>query len=146
MVRFPSTPKLTGANPRGRALSKGASKAQTGAAITVLRPLSRHVDNFGQDLEHAARGLRKSPGFAAAVIVTLALGIGANAAMFGVVDRLMYRPYPYMKDPSSVHRVYVRLTVRGTTRIQADGIPYTRYVDIKNSTSSFTHQAAFVTG
>ena len=61
-----------------------------------------------QDVRHALRGLRRSPGFAATVIITLALGIGANAAMFDVVDRLMFRPLAYLRDPATVHRVYWR--------------------------------------
>src|SRR5688572_19277334 len=110
-----------------------------------MRAFRQFLDNALQDLRYALRGLRKSPGFAAAVIVTLAFGIGANAAMFGVVDRLMFRPYPYLKDPSTVHRVYLRYTdLRGTARTQADGFQYTRYTDIKNGTSSFTHTAAFI--
>lgn len=109
-----------------------------------MRSFSQFVDEASQDLKYALRGLKTSPGFAAAVIVTLAFGIGANAAMFGVVDRLMFRPYPYLKDPSTVHRIYLRQTNRGTTRTQADGIQYTRYTDIKNGTSSFTHHAAFM--
>jgi putative ABC transport system permease protein len=109
-----------------------------------MRSFLRLFDDFSQDLKYALRGLRKSPGFAAAAIVTLAFGIGANAAMFGVVDRLMFRPYPYLKDPSTVHRIYLRQTDRGTTRTQAGGIQYTRYMDIKNGTSSFTHHAAFL--
>jgi putative ABC transport system permease protein len=109
-----------------------------------MRSFSQLFDNVSQDLRYALRGLRKSPGFAAAVIVTLAFGIGANAAMFGVVDRLMFRPYPYLKDPSKVHRIYLRQTYRGTTRTKADGIQYRRYTDIRNGTSSFTHLAAFI--
>ena len=109
-----------------------------------MSSFSQFADAFGQDLKYALRGLRKSRGFAAAVIVALAFGIGANAAMFGVVDRLMFRPYPYLKDPSRVHRIYVRLSVRGTTRTQAGEFPYTRYTDIRDGTSSFTHHAAFL--
>src|SRR5688500_7917388 len=109
-----------------------------------MRAFRQFLDNLLQDLRYAARGLRKSPGFAAAVIVALAFGIGANAAMFGVVDRLMFRPYPYLKDPSTVHRIYLRLNVRGATRTQAGEFPYTRYTDIRNGTSSFTHHAAFI--
>ena len=109
-----------------------------------MTSFSQRVDAFGQDLRYALRGLRKSPGFAAAVIVALAFGIGANAAMFGVVDRLMFRPYPYLKDPSTVHRIYLRVNERGTTRTQAGGFPYLRYTDIKNGTSAFTHHAAFI--
>jgi putative ABC transport system permease protein len=44
------------------------------------------------DLKFAVRQLRKSPGFAAAVILTLAIGIGANVAVFSMVDALVLRP------------------------------------------------------
>jgi predicted permease len=100
------------------------------------------IENLGQDLRHAFRGIRRSPGFAAAVIVTLALGIGANAAMFGVVDRLMFRPYAYLRDPGTVHRVYFQNWNRGTLRTFWNA-EYTRYVDLERWTSSFSQLAAF---
>src|SRR5438309_3523090 len=82
------------------------------------------------------------PAFTATVIATLALGVGANAAMFGVVDRLMFRPFPYLKDPTSVHRVYLQVTSCG--RVSTNTVfPFTRYLDLERSTSSFSHVAAF---
>ena len=46
-------------------------------------------ETLGQDLAYSARALRSQPGFAAVVVVVLALGIGANATMFSVIDRLL---------------------------------------------------------
>lgn len=100
------------------------------------------LDSFLQDLRYAMRGLRRSPGFAATVIVTLGLGIGANAAMFSIIDRLMFRPFPYLRDPGVVHRVYLQTTSRGRVFTNFT-IPYTRYLDLRGSTSSFSQYAAF---
>src|SRR5438067_12711035 len=88
-------------------------------------------DHARQDLRYAFRGLRNSPGFTVTVMLTLGLGIGANAAMFGVIDRLMFRPYPYLRDPTRVHRVYLQFDARGRTMTGADGHEYTRYLDAK---------------
>ena len=64
----------------------------------------RWVDDLGRDLRHAGRGLRRSPGFAATVIVVLALGIGANTAMFSIVYGMLLRPLPY-PDSEAIVRV-----------------------------------------
>jgi putative ABC transport system permease protein len=55
----------------------------------------RLVEDVARDVRHAARGLWRSPGFSLAVILTLALGIGGNTAVFSVVDQLLLRPLPY---------------------------------------------------
>ncbi|HEY5218549.1 MAG TPA: ADOP family duplicated permease [Gemmatimonadaceae bacterium] len=100
------------------------------------------LDFLQQDLRYAARGLRKSPGFTATVMLTLGLGIGANAAMFGAIDQLMFRPSPYMRDASSVNRVYLQTTYRAKTYTTST-IPYTRYLDFARFSHVFSAQAAF---
>ncbi|HEY9519382.1 MAG TPA: ABC transporter permease, partial [Gemmatimonadales bacterium] len=102
------------------------------------------LDHFFKDLRYALRGLRRSPGFSATVILTLGLGIGANAAMFGVIDRLMFRPFPYLRDPGSVHRVYLTWQDRDRSRTSS-AFEYTRYLDLTKFTTSFSQFAGFAT-
>ena len=104
--------------------------------------VSTIFEAFAQDIRFAFRGLRKSPAFSAAVILTLGLGIGANAAMFGVIDRLMFRPYAYLRDPGMVNRVYLRSTNRGTTTTSWH-TEYARYLDLQRGTRSFAQWSGF---
>jgi predicted permease len=64
--------------------------------------------DFLQDVRQSARSLSREPRFVAAVVLTLALGIGANATMFGVVDRLLLRPPPHVRNDPRLSLVYFR--------------------------------------
>ena len=62
------------------------------------------LDDLGRDLRHTVRGLRRSPGFAVAVTLVLALGIGAATAMFSIVNGILLRPLPF-PDPGAIVRI-----------------------------------------
>ena len=88
------------------------------------------------DLRYALRALRRAPGFAVAVVLTLALGIGANSAVFSVVHSILLRPLPYA-DPGQLVTIYGRYPEFGRT---STSLPDFR--DWRDGTHSFEQMAA----
>jgi putative ABC transport system permease protein len=89
-----------------------------------------------QDARYGLRTLLRSPGFTCAALLTLALGIGANAAIFSFVNAILLRPLPY-PDPD-------RLVMVGDDNggSKADNVGYATFDDIRNQTSVFESMAA----
>src|SRR5271169_6175957 len=81
-----------------------------------------------QDIQYGLRMLRRNPGFALAVVLTLALGIGANVTMFSVVDALLFRMPEHVRAPEQI--VNVDLVDYGEPDIAFHSFPgYTRLAD-----------------
>src|SRR5678810_427432 len=77
------------------------------------------MDSFIQDLRFGTRTLARNPGFAAVAILTLALGVGANAAIFSVVNAVLLRPLPW-SDPDRAVMIWSRWTAFDKTWV-SDG-------------------------
>ena len=103
------------------------------------------LETTAQDLRYALRGLRNRQAFAAGVVLTLALGIGANATMFGVVDRVLFRAPPTLRHPDQVHRLYRhRFDDVGEARIDRN-YSVAVWQDLLQDTRSFSLVGAFQT-
>ena len=97
------------------------------------------VDELHQDLRFAIRGLRRNPGFTATAVLVLALAIGANAAIFSIVNGLMLRPL-VIGEPESLTRVYGKDTTKPDSY---RSFSYPNYVDLRQRSTAFEHLAAF---
>jgi len=73
-----------------------------------------------KDLKFAFRQLLKNPGFTAIAVVTLALGIGANTAMFSVINGVLLRPLPY-PEPDQLVTLWERSAERGVEQDRVSG-------------------------
>jgi putative ABC transport system permease protein len=94
------------------------------------------LDVLAQDVRYAWRSLRARPGFTLAIVLTLGLGVAANAVMFGIVDRLLLRAPAYLESSERVHRVYLTYDWNGEPIVNRS-TEYRRYRDLVELTTSF---------
>lgn len=97
------------------------------------------MESFWQDLKYGIRVLGKSPGFTAIAILTLALGIGANTAIFSVVNAEIWRPLPF-RDPEQLVRV---ASTNAKTHAINNAASYPDFADWRSQNRVFQNMAAY---
>jgi predicted permease len=97
------------------------------------------METLWRDLRHALRVLRKSPGFTAVAVLTLGLGIGANTAIFSVVESVLLRPLPYA-DPASLVQVWNSYLPQFPQVPNSSG----DFLDFRRQATTFSDMAAYI--
>jgi putative ABC transport system permease protein len=98
------------------------------------------IEMIWQDIKHSLRGLLRKPGFTATVVLTLAIGIGGNAAIFGAVNAVLLRPLPFA-NPDQLVRIY-KTNLAQPNQIGGTVSP-PDFVDYRRDNTSFTDVAAY---
>jgi hypothetical protein len=94
-----------------------------------------------QDIRYALRMLRKAPGFTAVAVITLALGIGANTAIFSIVDAVMLRPLPYPEPDRLMFMTEMALQRNGT--MTEGAVSYPDFFDWRAGNHVFEAMASY---
>ena len=101
------------------------------------------LDKWIKDFRHAARSLRRSPSFTLIVVGTLALAIGANAAIFSVVNAVLLKPLPF---PNADRLVHIAGTAPGTDQPEELGVPDELYFEYRESAPGIEDIGIYGTG
>jgi len=101
------------------------------------------LDTLGQDVRYVLRALRHAPGFSAMVVLTLGLGIGANAAMFGIIDRLLLRGPAHVVDPDRVVRLYATEDAGAFGQSTGSILGFVAYAHLRENAHAFERVAVY---
>jgi predicted permease len=129
----------TGVNPEE---ARRAARLELGGVEQVKETVREvragaWLDSLLQDLRYGARMLRKNPSFSAVAVLTLALGIGANTAIFSIVNGVLLNPLPY-PHPQELAVLYEH-----TSNFEKSSISYPNFLDWQRTNSTFASMAAY---
>ena len=124
----------------------GAARLQAGGVVQAMEALRDQrglpwLDDLARDVRYALRSLRRTPAFTAVALLTLALGIGANTAIFSVVNGVILRPLDYPK-PEQLMSLTSQFPLAGAVLT----LSYPEYEEFREMARSFAHVGAFTTG
>ena len=100
-------------------------------------------ERVAQDFRYALRQLARSPGFAVAAILTLALGIGATAAIFSLVNTVLLRPLPF---PEQDRLMWLAMQDHSLPGVAPESLSYPDYFDWRAQSHTFSGMASYVGG
>jgi predicted permease len=136
----------TGAHGAAAQNRKDASESKSGAAGDYSQSWQSRAESVLQDFRFAVRTLRKSGGFTLTVVLTLALGIGANTAIFQLIDAVRLRSLP-VADPATLAAVRVQTGTRGFGITVGDDyetmLSYPMWEEIRRHQQSFSNVFAW---
>src|SRR5215468_6731607 len=112
------------------------------APITPGAPRGHLFSDLWQDLRYAARILWARPGFAIAVVLTLAIGIGSNAAIFSVINAVLLRPLPFPRSEQLVS-LYTRFTSFSGSNFRYFALSGPEFADVRGRVNAFAGVAAY---
>ena len=117
-------------------------QAHSPSPITPGAPRGHLFSDLWQDLRYAARMLRKRPGFTVAAILTLAVGIGSNAAIFAVINAVLLRPLPFPSG-GQLLAVYTRYPESSGSDFRYFALSGPEFADIRSRVNAFAGIAAY---
>lgn len=128
--RFGSSPEMR------RSLHAAARRKEE------LLTMADQFDALRHDVAYAMRQIARSPGLTGAVVATFALGIGANATMFGIIDRLLLRPPAHVAAPDQLYRLEIRRRWNNQ-EFTKPAFSYPSYLDFRDRVSALSAVALY---
>jgi predicted permease len=132
-----------------KAMDEGLDRARRSFGnMTLLRETSheawgwKRLEELARDVRYGLRQFGRSPGFTAAAVLTLALGLGANTAIFTVLYSVVLKPLPY-SDPGGIVKVYLTIDAHQGRGERTIGFSYPKFEELRRIDTLFASMAGY---